>query len=69
MKQETFTIRAYGKSELALLYSPELTKDAALKRLRNWLRVNIRLRHLLNVKGTVYTPKQVKMIVEEVGEP
>jgi hypothetical protein len=36
MKQETFTIRAYGKSELALLYSPELTKDAALKRLRNW---------------------------------
>ncbi len=52
-----------------MLYGPKLSKDAAMKRLRNWLRVNPRLRPLLKVKGQTYTPKQVATIVEELGEP
>jgi hypothetical protein len=70
MKQdEPFRIKAYYKADLAMLYGPKLSKDAAMKRLRNWLRVNPRLRPLLKVKGQTYTPKQVATIVEELGEP
>lgn len=69
MKSERFEIRAYGKSELARLYAPELTEGGARTRLRKWLSVNPRLRHLLKVKGYTYTPRQVRRIVEEVGEP
>ena len=67
--ESEFKIRAYGKTELALLYAPELTQSGALKKLRRWMRINPRLRQLLRVKGRVYTPKQVRRIVEELGEP
>jgi hypothetical protein len=69
MKNERFTIRAYGKSELAMLYFPYLSGDVALKKFKVWLKVNPRLRPLLTTRGQTYTPKQVRKIVEEVGEP
>jgi len=69
MKDEKFTIRAYGKSELAMLYFPYIQADSALRQFKVWLRCNPRLRHLLKVGGNFYTPKQVRKIVEEVGEP
>jgi hypothetical protein len=69
MQNETFSIRAYGKSELAMMYFPRLSKDAALKKLRYWIKINPRLRHLLKVRGQYFTPKQVQKIVDEVGEP
>ena len=69
MKNERFVIRAYGKSELAMLYLPELGKATALRQLRKWLFVNKNLRYLLKSKGKTYTPKQVRKIVEEIGEP
>jgi len=69
MKQEPFVIRAYGKSELALLYRPEASKDAALKTLKYWIQLNPRLRKLVKSPGDFYTPKEVKAIVEELGEP
>ena len=69
MKDEKFTIRAYGKSELAMLYFPYLSGDVALKKFKVWLKVNPRLRQLLKIKGQTYTPKQVRQIVGEVGEP
>ena len=68
-QDEPFVIKAYYKADLAMLYGPELSKDAAMKRLRNWLRANPRLRPLLQVKGQTYTPKQVAAIVDEIGEP
>ncbi len=64
-----FKIKSYGKSELAMMYAPELTESGALKRLKRWLQVNPRLPHLLKVKGGMYTPRQVQKIVDEVGEP
>ena len=69
MKQESFVIRAYGKSELAMMYFPDSSKDAALKRLKNWFRINPRLKTLIKSGGKNFTPKQVQQIVDEVGEP
>ena len=69
MKQETFTIRAYGKSELAMLYFPRLAPKTALRKLNGWIKVNPRLSHLKNPALHDYTPKQVRLIVEEIGEP
>lgn len=69
MQDEKFVIRAYGKSELAMLYLPHHTKKTALKLFKSWLQVNPRLRCLVKSKGRYYTPREVKMIVGEVGEP
>ena len=69
MTDEKFIIRAYGKSELAMLYLPNHTKETAMKLFRTWLKINPRLCHITKAKGYYYTPKQVKAIVGEVGEP
>ena len=69
MNDEKFVIRAYGKSELAMLYLPNHSKATALKLLKTWLQVNPRLAHIGRNKMKFYTPKQVKMMVEELGEP
>ena len=34
-----FTIRAYGRMELALLYSPELTDIAAYRKMKKWIQL------------------------------
>lgn len=70
MKQNRpFTIRFYGKSELALAYWPGLTKEVARKKLHTEIAKNPRLRHLLERSGHDYTPQQVELIVRELGEP
>ena len=69
MKQEPFVIRAYGKSELALLYLPKHSKRGALKLLKHWIKLNPRLRKLVKSKGYYFTPREVRAMVEELGEP
>ena len=69
MGDKAFEIKAYGKSELAMIYFPKVSQDTAMKKLRRWFEVNPRLRHLINGSIKGYTPKQVRQIVEEVGEP
>ena len=69
MSEKEFKIRTYGKTELAMMYAPELTESGAWKRLKQWFRVNPRLRCMLRVPGHTFTPRQVRKIVEEVGEP
>ena len=69
MKDEPFVIRTYGKTELAMKYFPNLTPESAMKRFRNWLIINKRLKKLVSKKIRYYTPKQVRSIIEEVGEP
>ncbi len=34
---ENFQIRSYGKSELALCYSPDITESAARRKLMRWI--------------------------------
>ena len=42
MTDETFTIRAYGKSELAMMYLPKHSPETAIKLFRMWLKINPR---------------------------
>ena len=69
MTDETFTIRAYGKSELAMMYLQHLSPDTAAKQFREWLKTNPRLKKYVNKKTKYFTPRQVSRIVEELGEP
>ena len=64
-----FKIHAYGKSELAMLYFPGDGKKEALNKFRTWLQRNRRLKGFVSRQSNYYTPKQVKIIVEELGEP
>jgi hypothetical protein len=70
MTDETFTIRAYGKSELAMMYFPNSSsKRSALRKLQHWISINPRLSVLIGSSGNYFTPKEVQLIVNEVGEP
>ena len=69
MNEKKFEIRTYRKSELAMIYFPDLSKKAALKKLESWLKANPRLVYLIRPHVFDYQPKQVRQIVDEVGLP
>ncbi len=69
-----FSVRQYGRTELALEYSPNLTPKGAWQKLKSWMMINPRLREAFSCKNNgaglrSFTPKQVQMIVDELGEP
>lgn len=69
-----FKIHSYGKSELASLYLPNVTPHAARRTLNAWINLSPGLNERLNQTGLTpsshyYTPAQVRMIVEAIGEP
>lgn len=68
-----FKLRAYGRTELALAYSPGLTPGSAYRKLRQWIvrspGLAERLERLGNGKARTWTPAEVKEIVEALGEP
>lgn len=71
---DTFTFRTYGKGELAQLYAPEVGERAACKKLQTWIKRNTELHDALRRSGLtarckVYTPYQVRLIVDALGEP
>ena len=71
---DDFRIRSYGKGELALLYLPDVTPNAARRTLNAWINVSPGLSERLHQTGLTasshyYTPAQVRMIVEALGEP
>lgn len=72
---ENFKIKTYGKSELALLYFPDaLTASGALHNLNYWINCNVQLKKELRecempLLAKSYTPRQVALIVEYLGEP
>ncbi len=67
MNEKKFEIKAYYKSELAMIYFPQMTRRGATRRLNNWLRINKNLAYLVDVND--FTPIQVRQIVDEVGAP
>ena len=74
MVSNEFKIHSYGVTELAMLYSPQLTASGALKRFRRWIDINPVLHEQLGfTKGkrrpSSFTPSEVKIIVAELGEP
>ena len=70
-----FTIRAYGKSELAMLYFPQSNNPhAAVNHLMSWVNRCTSLRHELEAAGyrksaKFFTPKEVAKIVDYLGSP
>lgn len=69
-----FRIRSYGKSELAQLYLPTVTPCAARRTFNAWITLSPGLTDRLKSLGFspsshYYTPRQVQLIVEALGEP
>ena len=70
----TFTIRAYTKKELALLYFPDSTPGTAVKHLMVTIRRNDMLWDELQAMGyynrrKTFTPREVRAIVDWLGAP
>ena len=68
------THRSYGKSELAQLYSPHLSVSAARRKLMQWIHQQPLLMDALHRSGFsdsmhTFTPYQVRLIVDALGEP
>lgn len=72
---QEFKVKAYGKSELALLYFPDTpSAHTAVNHLMSWVRRNPALRGELERMGyrksaKCFTPREVRLIVEYLGEP
>ena len=68
-----FKIRAYGRMELAQLYSPELTGIAAYRKMNKWIVRCPGLRNACSIcyqpQHRSYTPLEVRVIVDALGEP
>jgi hypothetical protein len=71
---KSFKIRSYGRTELAQIYCPSMSSQSAYRKLSHWIDLYPGLRRELDVLGTSsksrsYTPAQVRLIVEALGEP
>lgn len=74
MSNQSFAIKEYGRTELALLYCPEVKPDSAWKRLRRWMEFHPTLMSRLHSLGyndrqRSFTPLQTAAIVDALGEP
>lgn len=73
-EQQHFRVKVYGRTELAQLYSPTLAPNAAWRRLAEWIEHYPGLTERLAASGyqsgsRSWTPAQVAMIVDALGEP
>ena len=71
---DEFIIRAYTKKELALMYFPDSSPRTAVSHLMSWIRRCTTLWEQLQAMGyeptcKTFTPRQVRAIVEQLGEP
>lgn len=71
---KSMELRPYSKSELAQAYAPDITQQAAVKRLITWIRINRELSGRLQQAGyyktqRMFTSRQVSLIFEYIGEP
>lgn len=69
-----FTIRAYTKKELALMYFPDSSPRTAVNHLMAWIHRCTPLWEQLQAmdyypNAKSFTPRQVRAIVEHLGEP
>jgi len=71
---QDFKIKAYTKKELALRYFPDSMPRTAVNHLMAWIRRCPSLwQELINMgylpTSKAFTPRQVKIITEMLGEP
>lgn len=74
MESIEFKIKSYSKMDLARIYNPQLCDRTAQYTFIKWLDKNVKLmQELLNTgysrTDRFFTPKQVQLIVEYLGEP
>ena len=74
MPMEKFIVRAYGKQQLAICYFPDSDPTTAVKHLMRWIHNCHALADELTACGyrttaKVFTPRQVRLITEYLGEP
>ena len=62
-------VKTYGRSELAQLYFPTLLQKSAWQKLKSWLSLNPALRSLANLPRRTFTPAEVQLIYNQLGEP
>ena len=68
-------LRTYGRRELALMYNPTLSPGHAWRKLKYWIELNKTLADALAQSGynrshrPSFTPKEVALIFEYIGEP
>ena len=72
--EEPFIILSYRKSELAHLYNPDMPLVPAMRKMRYWIQRNPELYEAMYRSGEArgdhrYTRRQVRLIVETLGEP
>ena len=73
MKAE-FKVREYGRMELAQAYCPGIAPESAWRKFRKWIQQFPGLEERLGAIGYTsrsrsFTPAQVRMIVDALGEP
>ncbi len=71
---DNFIIRTYTKKELALMYFPDSNPRTAVNHLMAWIHRCKPLWDELQAAGyytasKAFTPRQVRAIVEQLGEP
>lgn len=69
-----FITRAYGVTELGMLYNPTLQPASAARALRRWIGYNGLLKEALLASGWTegqrkFTPLQAELIARHLGEP
>lgn len=75
MNETTFRIRPYSKRELARLYFPDtVNKESAIANLRNLMKHNPDLitelkKAYYKTHNKTFTPRQIGIIVQYLGEP
>lgn len=74
INMNNYPIRAYGRTQLAQIYFPEMTPDAAYRKLKSWIEGCTELKKALGRLGygsrqRMYTPAQVAAIFDLLGEP
>lgn len=67
-------VRSYSKGELSTMYNPNITSSAARKKLSQWMHHHPTLMQNLldtgyNEMQRTFTPKQVRLIFDALGEP
>ena len=73
-QENEFKVRTYGRTELARIYNPTLKPESAYRRLLKWISISPELsKQLLKdgkpLKYRTFTPYEVRLIVEYLGEP
>ena len=73
-EETPFAIHAYRKQELAMMYFRYASKECATRNLRRWIEHCTDLREALLAGGYdknrhFFLSKEVKLIVEYLGEP